>query len=39
MDKEFAEDSAGRKIAENRYAGFQNKKESDYGSIKLDFRR
>jgi hypothetical protein len=37
VDKDFAEDSAGRKIIRTDTFNFHTKKESDYGSLKLRF--
>jgi hypothetical protein len=37
VDKDFAEDSAGRKIIRTDTVNFHTKKESDYGSLKLRF--
>jgi len=35
MDKEFAEDSAGRKLLKSDTLNFRTKKQADYGSLKL----
>jgi hypothetical protein len=37
MDKEFAEDSAGRKLLKSDTLDFLAKKESDYGTLRLRF--
>jgi len=37
VDKEFAEDSAGRKIARNDTLRFRTMKESDYGNVSIRF--
>jgi hypothetical protein len=38
MDKDFAEDSSGKKLLKTDTLSFKTKKLSDYGSIKLKFR-
>lgn len=38
MDKEFAEDSAGRKLLKTDTLSFRTKKLSDYGSLKIKFK-
>ena len=35
IDKEFAADTAGRKIPRNRYLSFRTKKETEYGLVRL----
>jgi hypothetical protein len=37
VDKDFAEDSAGRKILRNDTLNFRTRREADYGSLKLRF--
>jgi hypothetical protein len=37
VDRDFAEDSAGRKILRNDTLSFRTKREADYGSLKLRF--
>ena len=37
VDKDFAEDSLGRKILRNDTLSFRTRKEADYGSLKLRF--
>lgn len=37
VDKDFAEDSAGRKILRNDTLNFRTKREADYGTLKLRF--
>ena len=39
IDKEFAEDSIGRKITRSDTLNFKTKKEADYGSIRLTFNK
>lgn len=39
LDKEFAEDSAGRKLFKTDTISFVTKKKSDYGSLKIRFRK
>lgn len=38
MDKEFAEDTTGKKLLKTDTLSFQTKKLSDYGSLKLRFK-
>lgn len=38
MDKDFAEDSSGKKLLKTDTLSFQTKKLSDYGSLKLRFK-
>jgi hypothetical protein len=37
LDKEFAEDSAGRKLLKTDTLSFTTRKKADYGSVKLNF--
>jgi hypothetical protein len=37
LDKDFAEDSAGRKLLKTDTLDFRTKKEADYGTIRLEF--
>lgn len=39
LDKEFAEDSTGRKLFKTDTISFLTKKKSDYGSLKIRFRK
>ena len=39
LDKEFAEDSAGRKLFKTDTLSFVTKKKTDYGSLKIRFRK
>ena len=39
LDKEFAEDSTGRKLFKTDTISFVTKKKSDYGSLKIRFRK
>jgi hypothetical protein len=39
LDKEFAEDSAGRKLFKTDTISFVTKKKADYGSLKIRFRK
>lgn len=39
LDKEFAEDSAGRKLLKSDTLSFVTKKKADYGVLKLRFRK
>lgn len=39
LDKEFAEDSAGRKLFKTDTISFVTKKKADYGTLKIRFRK
>lgn len=39
LDKEFAEDSAGRKLFKTDTLSFVTKKKTDYGTLKIRFRK